>query len=299
VTPVARGKRTRQPSPDKFLTTPEVARIAVRNGRSSSLVGGGATESGGSVVEKGPAGNKRRKVTRGVERTLPELEVDSEDETEGSVAQQSSVETTVVVGQEVQDKPIEKSNSPLFLVGPESSGEDWELEPELDPTPKPQPKRKALGKRPAPPPIDEDEGEEVDEHLPPPTPEPEDRDFDAEEEEGEQEDDEELSSRPTKRSAKSSIATRSKPKPRPRTTDEDSEGGPSTFPIIVHRLSKTQGSTLPAGSQRSGVNPVDVISQVATEIIDKLYQKLRAGAEKKAVEIFKEELNLRFLELVS
>lgn len=343
MTPVARGKRTRQPSPDKFLTTPEAASIAARNGRSSSLLRSGASESGGSIVaEKSPEGNKRRKVVKKAELAVAEPEVGSEDEADAAEPEQSSLERTIIeveensrrlgetpIGKPQTRQSARKPESPLFLGGPDYSDDEAEQEEEptprpqpkqgvlgkvpvppppledeeeevdehlQEPTPKPQPKRKVLGKVPAPPPPLDEEEEEVDEYLLEGTPESDDRDF----EEQEEQDEEEIQSpQLTKKPSKPTTAARHKPKSRSRARDEGEDEGPPTFPVAVYRLGKAQGSTLPAGSQRSGVNPVDVISQVATEIIDKFYQRLKSGSEKNAVESYKEELSLRFLELVS
>jgi len=308
------------------MNTPEEP---TRNGRSSSAAVDEVPESETStVIEKSPEGNKRRKVTKEVETSLDVEGVrdDNEDENGGIVWGQTTERSMIggtadeeeagadetMLETPVQDldrsQPPPNSSPPLFLGGQDSSEEEEEEEEEVEPRPTqpgpaPQPKSKLAGKRT--PSLLELEEEVVDE-SPQSGSGKKDKDKQLSDEEQEDEDEsgvEESAPRITKKPPKASrksAAARTKPKPRPPKDTDEYEHGPTTFPVVVHRLAKGDaGTKLPAGSQRSGVNPVDVVSQVATELIDKFYQKLKSGAEKKAVESFKEELSLRFLELVN
>ncbi|KAG0125059.1 hypothetical protein HOY82DRAFT_572466 [Tuber indicum] len=314
VTPVPRGKRTRQPSPGKFVNTPEEP---TWNGRSSSAAIDGVPESETStVIERSPEGSKRRKVVKEVGASLDVGVVggDDEDEIVGEqTIEQSVIEKTLDEEEEAgadatmletpvqnldKSQPPPNSSPPLFLGGQDSSEEEGEAEPgSTQPKPQNPPKSELAGKRI--PPLLEPEEERVDENPQLGSAE-KGRDLQLSDEEQENEDEseaEEPAPRVTKKASKS-IAARNKPKPKPPKDTDEYEHGPTTFPVVVHRLAKGGASAkLPAGSQRSGVNPVDVISQVATELIDKFYQRLKGGVEKKAVESFKEELSLRFLEL--
>ena len=324
VTPVPRGKRTRQPSPGKFVNTPEEP---TRNGRSSSAVADEVPESETStVIEKSPEGNKRRKVIKGVEASsdVGVVQDNNEDEHEEMVGEQkmerSMIEETADEEEEAEadgtmletlvqnsdeSRPPPNSSPPLFLGGQDSSEEEAEeAEPgPIQPKPAPQPSSKLASKRA--PSLPESEEEAVDESSQLGSREKDkDKQLSDEEQEGEDESGaEEPARRIAKRAPKASkpsAATRTKPKPRPPKDTDEYEHEPTTFPVVVHRLAKGDaGTKLPAGSQRAGVNPVDVVSQVATELIDRFYQRLKSGAEKKAVESFKEELCLRLLELVN
>ena len=325
MTPVPRGKRTRQPSPGKFMNTPEES---ARNGRSSSAAVDEVPESETStVIEKSPERNKRRKVTKEVGASLDVevVGVGNEDEdlemVEGQAMERSMIEETadeeeaganetmpeIPVQDLDESQPPPNSSPPLFLGGQDSSEEEEEEEEEAEhgptqPEPIPQPKSKLAGKR-APSLLEPEEG--VVGESPQPGSGEKNKDQQLSDEEQENEDEsgaEEPAPRITRRNPKASrpAAARAKPKPRPPKDTDEYEHGPTRFPVVVHRLAKGDaGTKLPAGSQRSGVNPVDVVSQVATELIDKFYQRLKSGAEKKAVESFKEELSLRFLELVN
>ena len=329
VTPVPRGKRTRQPSPGKFVNTPEEP---TRNGRSSSAVADEVPESETStVIEKSPEGNKRRKVIKEIEASsdVGVVQDNNEDEDEEIVREQtmgrSMIEETADEEEEAEadetmletpvqnldeSRPPPNSSPPLFLGGQDSSEEEEEeaaveeAEPgPIQPKPALQPKSKLAGKRA--PSLSESEEEVVDESSQLGSGE-KDRDKQLSDEEQEDEDEsgaEEPARRITKKAPKASrpsAAARTKPKPRPPKDTDEYEHEPTTFPVVVHRLAKGDaGTKLPVGSQRAGVNPVDVVSQVATELIDRFYQRLKSGAEKKAVESFKEELCLRLLELVN
>lgn len=84
------------------------------------------------------------------------------------------------------------------------------------------------------------------------------------------------------------------PKPRPSREDRETQ----TYPVIVHRLSKSASHALPPVSNRGGVNPVDVINQVAGEILDKYWEKYaKSNLEKKTIAAFKEEFSCRLLEV--
>ncbi|RPA97373.1 hypothetical protein L873DRAFT_1129984 [Choiromyces venosus 120613-1] len=247
------------------------------------------------------------------------IEETADEEEKKAGADETMLETPVQDLDGSQPPPY--SSPPLFLGGQDSSSEEEEEaeeqeEPDPEPTPqpklKPQPKSKPAGKRapPLPEPEEEEEEEDVDE-TPQPVSAEKDKNKQLSDEEREDESDSEVEE-PTRRTTKkapkatttkksSTTVRSSKPKPKPPKDTDEYEHGPTTFPVVVHRLAKAKGDAantkLPAGSQRSGVNPVDVISQVSTELIDKLYQRLKTSAEKKAVESFKEELSLRFLEL--
>lgn len=170
----------------------------------------------------------------------------------------------------------------------------------------PRHKRETAGKWPASPKIPEDVGNEGKEVVSQSSEVQEEQEV-----ESELRDDQEevvvVDSRPLGRSSMGSKGftnprTKAKPKPHRRAQRQDNEDGDEatnfTFPVIVHRLGKSQVFTLPPGSQRGGVNPIDVISQVSMELVDKYFHKMKSSTERKAVESYKEELSLRFLELV-
>jgi len=283
-----------------------------------------------TVIEKSPEGNKRRKVIKEVEASsdVGAVQDNNEDEDEEMVGEQtmerSMIEETADEEEEAEadetmletpvqnldeSRPPPNSSPPLFLGSQDSSEEEEEAEAEevepgpIQPNPVPQPKSKLAGKRA--PSLPESEEEVVDESSQLRSGE-KDKDKQLSDEEQEDEDESEAEeparriAKKTPKASRPSAAARTRPKPRlPKDTDEY-EHEPTTFPVVVHRLAKGDaGTKLPAGSQRSGVNPVDVVSQVATELIDRFYQRLKSGAEKKAVESFKEELCLSFLELVN
>lgn len=162
----------------------------------------------------------------------------------------------------------------------------------------PKRKRQLVGKKPASPrvPIDEEDGEE-DYQANGQGPEQEletTEDISDAEEEAESD----TESRPKSRKSPSAQPPK-QPKQKqskPRLPRED--GKTQTYPVIVHRLSKSASYKLPPGSNRSGVNPVDVINQVVGEILDKHWEKTaKSSHEKKAVAAFKEEFSCRLLEV--
>lgn len=331
---MARGKRMRQPSPDKFLT-PQATDINVRVGR-DLFSDEGAAEAEEAEMET--EGEDVGDVTREVEEeeaeadTTLEVEelVDDETEDEG-VVEDTTMEmedaTTEVEAEEVGDDtggvvdystiedesedPAIAVKSPenrnkrrkVILEGLKSEPEDISLELTEEPvaaaeTPKPKRKQQITGKRPAPPHIPEDE-EDEDEIIEQ-TPEPE-LELEAEPSElGVSEEGQDSHPNPHKTSAKSHATPqpRAKPKPHRRAQRQDNPEPLATFAITVHRLGKSGNFVLPPGSQRPGFNPIDVISQASMDCIDKSFPKLKSNTERKAVENFKEELGLRFLELV-
>lgn len=71
------------------------------------------------------------------------------------------------------------------------------------------------------------------------------------------------------------------------------------IPITVYRLSAPTSEDAPDLPPQSTVNPVDIVLSLFSELIDKFSAKLTTTVEKKAVERFKSELELRLLELTS
>lgn len=338
---MARGKRMRQPSPDKFLT-PQATDINVKVGR-DLFSDEGAAEAAEAEMET--EGEDVGDVTREVEEEEEEKEeadttleveelVDDETEDEG-VVEDATMEMedaiTEVEAEEVEDdtggaveystiedaEEDEPEDPAIAIKSPEnrnkrrkvileelkSEPEDISLEPTEEPvadaeTPEPKRKQQITGKRPAPPHIPEDE-EDEDEIIEQ-TPEPE-LELEAEPSElGVSEEGQDSHPKPHKTSAKSHATTqpRAKPKPHRRAQRQENPEPLATFAITVHRLGKSGNFVLPPGSQRPGFNPIDVISQASMDCIDKSFPKLKSNTERKAVENFKEELGLRFLELV-
>ena len=252
-----------------------------------------------------------------LDSTIPKTRPNMEIAPEAAPSIDGDKENGGVSGSSVKAASYSASNSSLSPRGLKGSVEARRYEEEeeeeeeaeeaepgpIQPKPAPQPKSKLAGKRA--PSLPESEEEAVDESSQLGSREKDkDKQLSDEEQEGEDESGaEEPARRIAKRAPKASkpsAATRTKPKPRPPKDTDEYEHEPTTFPVVVHRLAKGDaGTKLPAGSQRAGVNPVDVVSQVATELIDRFYQRLKSGAEKKAVESFKEELCLRLLELVN
>ena len=99
---------------------------------------------------------------------------------------------------------------------------------------------------------------------------------------------------PPKKSAKSTSRPANAPDetraPRPRAAG---------IPITVYRLSAPTSEDAPDLPPQSTVNPVDIVLSLFSELIDKFSAKLTTTVEKKAVERFKSELELRLLELTS
>lgn len=355
VTPVARGKRTRQPSPDRLLT-PEVVGInkGVREENGNLLAGGRVVGVDGEhaiqiegredeVVGEGQEEveemdeDEDEVVEMEVEKAIVEEEVEKEVVEEGVEGGESSgeniaVELANVTTELVRNvgKVVEVEHAAVQVVEKEDKSRgstiatrspgNWnkrrkvvleESEPEKAlpqeaerpttrrdrvETANPKRKRQTVGKKPAPPRIPEDEEEgaggvsEIGEEL--------DELYELEEED--RNEPPQSRKRPSKPPSNHQPKPKSKPRRRaqPVTGEDDDEEPVFTFPVIVHRLSKSLGFTLPPGSQRGGVNPIDVINQVSVEIIDKYFLKAKSNTERKAVENFKEELSLRFLELV-
>lgn len=356
VTPVARGKRTRQPSPDRLLT-PEVVGInkGVREENGNLLVGGGVVgiddghaiqiegredevvvgEGQGEVEEMDE--DEDEVVGMEVGKAIVEEEVEKgvvEEGVEGgeNSGKNTAVELANVTTELVRNvgKVVEVEHAAVQVVEKEDKSRgstiatrspgSWNkrrkvILEESDPekalpqeaerpttrrdrveTANPKRKRQTVGKKPAPLRISEDEEEgaggvsEVGEEL--------DELYELEEE-GRNEPPQSRK-RPSKPPSNHQPKPKSKPRRRaqPVAGEDDDEEPVFTFPVIVHRLSKSLGFTLPPGSQRGGVNPIDVINQVSVEIIDKYFLKAKSNVERKAVENFKEELSLRFLELV-
>lgn len=347
VTPVARGKRMRQPSPDKFLT-PE----ATGASRKVDLfTGGSAVEAGvdtgdedtgditrgavedvtmavGKVVVEGEEGEEEEEITLEVEGAV---DYETEDETMQEVIEDATTEMEDAtmetedeveelddtVGGAVEDTTIEdiEEDGPehptIAIKSPENRNkrrkvilEEFELEPEdaslKEPvdveTPNLKRKRQTTGKKPAPsqaPEVEEDDEEAIEETS---GSEPELGVGLGVPEEGQN-----SHPQPRKIPTKPHATTQLKPKPKPhrraQRLSDDHEPLPP-FTVEVHRLGKSGNFTLPPGSQRAGVNAIDVISQVSMEFINNCYPKLKSSTERKAVENFKEELGLRFLELV-
>lgn len=336
---MARGKRMRQPSPDKFLT-PQATGINGKVGWDLSPDEGAAE----AETEMETADEDIGDVTREVEEEEEEEEVDTtleveelvDDETEDErvVVEDATVEmedaTTEVEVEEVEvdtggavenstieDVEDEPEDPAIAIKSPENRNKRRkvileELEPEPEDisfelieepvvdaeTPKPKRKQQITGKKPAPPHIPEDE-EDEDEIIEQ-TPEPE-LELEVEPSElGVSEEGQDSHPKPRKTSAKPHTTTQSRPKPKPhrRAQRQDNLEPLATFAITVHRLGKSGNFVLPPGSQRPGFNPIDVISQASMDCIDRSFPKLKSNTERKAVENFKEELGLRFLELV-
>lgn len=311
---MARGKRMRQPSPDKFLT-PQATGI-------SGKVGVVETEYEGTGDPTGEVvgGSEVEKEEKEVDTTLEVGGVVSDETDDESVAEDATIAMEVdnkeelVEGTTIEDVEEAEPEDPTIAIkspenrnkrrkvllgpGPEISLELTE-EPAADAeTPRPKRKQQTTGKRPAPPQIPEDEESEKDENEAIAELELE---LEAEPSElGVSEEGQGSHPKPHRISAKLHTTTRSNPKPKPhRLTQRQKNSEPSaTFAITVHRLSKSSNFVLPPGSQRPGFNPIDVISQVSMDCIDKSFPKLKSNTERKAVENFKEELSLRFLELV-
>lgn len=298
----------RQPSPDKFLVTPE----AGINGK----MGGGILVDGGVVdtedKDAEDAGNHTGEEGKEDDLTLQVVDDETEDETAQSVVEDATIEVEDeldnTVGEDATVEEEDSESSAIAIKSPENRNkrrkvilEELHQKPEDAPlaevgepeTPRPKLKRQTTGKKPAPPQIPEDEEEEEEEAA------------DAESElqaepSGLKVSGEGSRPQPRKIPAKPHATTQPKPKTKPRRRAQrpDSDEPMPTFPVIVHRLGKSGTFALPPGSQRAGVNPIDVISQVSMEIIDRCFLKAKSNAERKAVESFKEELSLRFLELV-
>lgn len=318
---MARGKRMRQPSPDKFLT-PQATGIS-KVGQDLSDEGVVETE-----AETGDEGTEdlTGEVVGGdeeeeeVDTTLEVGGVVSDETDDESVVEDAAiemedggvddteevVEDTTIEEAEPEDpaiaikSPENRNKRRKVILGPEPEVPlELTEEPAADAaTPRPKRKQQTTGKRPAPPQIpedEEDEDETIDE-----TPEPE-LGLEAEPSElGVSEEGHNSHPKPRRISAKLHTTTRSKPKTKPhrRTQRQENPEPSATFAITVHRLSRSGNFVLPPGSQRPGFNPIDVISQVSMDCIDKSFPKLKTNTERKAVENFKEELSLRFLELV-
>ncbi|KAL7275835.1 hypothetical protein RUND412_001216 [Rhizina undulata] len=320
ITPITRGKRTRQPSPDKFLTTPEVREIEQgRRARKKSSGGsknydeddeGNNTEVGQEPPMSGNLGDRNEEIVavfspvNGNKRRKLLNEVEGEMELGSALELEPELE---LVELELQPEP-----------GLEAEPESERIQQEIEATPKPeeaihiqQPRRKRQieGKKPASPLFLPGDDEEEEEQLVDYSDDEPDFDPDTVTEDalGDEEENEEPLPTPMRRKpAKPDKPSAKKHKQKPReqqaasaaqNAEEDVEEEAASFPVMVHRLSKVEGFTLASGSQRGGVNAIDVINQVFMEIIDRFFLKLKSNAEKKAVESFKEELGVRFVEL--
>lgn len=326
VTPVARGKRMRQPSPDKFLATQVGQDLSVE----------GVVVDMEVETEDEGTGDLTGEVVRGdeeveeeeeeVDTTLELGDVVSDESDDENVVEDTTIEMEdggvgdteeVVEDTTVEDvEEAEPEDPAIAIKSPENRNKRrkviLEPEPEVSleltkepaadvETPRPKRKQQTTGKRPAPPQIPEDEEDTEDEvEAIEEVPESE-LELEAEPPElGVLEEGQNSHPNPRRISAKLHTTTQSKPKPKPhrRTQRQENSEPSATFAITVHRLNKSGNFVLPPGSQRPGFNPIDVISQVSMDCIDKSFPKLKSSTERKAVENFKEELSLRFLELV-
>ncbi|RPB11424.1 hypothetical protein P167DRAFT_575437 [Morchella conica CCBAS932] len=374
VTPIARGKRTRQPSPDKFLTTPEADGITKRRlnaaaeRRQEKLAmrqrGAGtrkvadigftiqplqpvtkitavrekeSVEAEKELVEEVEAQVQKQVLMEidglgdsayeGGEADAEEGEEDKQNEAGGESEpenEQQEITEDQTIGMVIEEPTQEADGSMIQQIVPGDGESDALVVPVMSPGSRNKRRKVILEGQGQPEQIEDelqpfknmahDPVEEVGKETPSETGPKRKRQLieegeanglgqeqqlepsDLSDSGGEADSDVESLSKSRKNS---STQPQKQPKPKqskPRPPRE--EGKTQTYPVIVHRLSKSASYALPPGSNRGGVNPVDVINQVAGEILDKYWEKYaKSNLEKRTIAAFKEEFSCRLLEV--
>ncbi|KAH8144426.1 uncharacterized protein LAJ45_11594 [Morchella importuna] len=331
VTPIARGKRTRQPSPDKFLTTPEADGITKRRlnaaaeRRQEKLAmrqrGAGtrkvadigftiqplqpvtkitavrekeSVEAEKELVEEVEAQVQKQVLMEidglgdsayeGGEADAEEGEEDKQNEAGGESEpenEQQEITEDQTIGMVIEEPTQEADGSMIQQIVPGDGESDALVVPVMSPGSRNKRRKVILEGQGQP--------EQIEDELQP----FKNMAHDPVEEVGKETPSETGPKRKRQLIATETAQTKTIQAPPTR-----EEGETQTYPVIVHRLSKSASYALPPGSNRGGVNPVDVINQVAGEILDKYWEKYaKSNLEKRTIAAFKEEFSCRLLEV--